>query len=392
MIKTGIRIVRENPKVMESWGRFGLVANQASVDHDFEPTWRILDRITPGRLQALFGPQHGFEATVQDNMIETGHGKHLATGLPVFSLYSETRKPTSVMLADIDTIVIDLQITGCRVYTFKWTIAECLRAAKDNGKTVVVLDRPNPLGGEYVEGRVLDADCYSFVGQDTIPMRHALTPGELAKFVNRSIGCRLEVVELEDWNPCSSFYSTGLPWVITSPNLPTLDSIMVYPGTVLFEGTNVSEGRGTALPFQFIGSPYLKDPHALIEYLNKWPSYLDGVFLRPCSFMPTSQKWAKEECLGLQIHVEDPYEVRSYKLALMICNAFYTRKGFEWAKPGYEYDFDALPINLIIGSKSTIDHFGDSFDPADPFWDEGLESYVENIKPYLLYDRDMKIP
>lgn len=391
MTMTGIGKVKNNPEIVKSWGKFGLVANQASVDDDYEPTWKILNEIGEGSLTALFGPQHGFEATVQDNMIETGHTKHLATGLPVYSLYSETRKPTEKMLSGLDTIVIDLQITGCRVYTFKWTIAECLRAGVELGKKVVILDRPNPVGGELLEGRILDSDRHSFVGQDAIPMRHGLTPGELAKFVNRNIGCELEVVELESWDPCTDFRATGLPWVITSPNLPTLESVMVYPGTVLFEATNVSEGRGTTLPFQFLGSPYLKDPRELKSYLEKWPDILDGVVIRPCSFMPTSQKWKNEECNGIQLHVEDYYAVKSYKLALAVCNAFYLKKGFEWAAPGYEYNFDVLPIELIIGSKETVDHFGENFDPNDPFWSEGLLEYIENVKPYLIYKREMKI-
>lgn len=390
MLITGIGKVKNDPSIIKSWGKFGLVANQASVAENYEPTWKICHELAGESLKALFGPQHGFEATVQDNMIETGHVTHLATGLPVYSLYSETRQPTEEMLNGLDTIVIDLQITGCRVYTFKWTIAECLRAGKKFGKKVVILDRPNPVGGELIEGRVLDDDRHSFVGQDAIPMRHGLTPGELAKFVNRKIECELEVVQLDGWKVNDEFRATQLPWIITSPNLPTLESIMVYPGTVLFEATNVSEGRGTTMPFQFLGSPYLKDPRELKAYLEQWPELLDGLVIRPCSFMPTSQKWVKEECNGIQLHVENYYAVKSYKLSLAICNAFFLKKGFEWAAPGYEYNFDVLPIELIIGSSDTVNHFGEHFNPHDPFWSEGIDDYINVVKPFLLYQREMK--
>lgn len=391
MIKTGIKKIRDENLDLSSYGRIGLLANQASLDNDFTPSWQIIQKLSAGNLTTLFGPQHGFEATVQDNMIETAHSMHPKSGLPVYSLYSETRRPSKEMLDNIDTLFIDLQITGCRVYTFKWTIAECLRACQEFGKKVVVLDRPNPLGGVFLEGRVLDEDCFSFVGQEKIPMRHGLTPGELAKFVNRNIGCDLEVVALENWSPDQVFDELGLPWVLTSPNLPTFDSVSVYPGTVLFEATNVSEGRGTSLPFQFIGSPYLSAPYALISYLEQSPKILRGITLRASSFMPTSQKWANQTCNGIQIHVLDAQKVNSFKLSLALCNAFYLKKGFEWASPGYEYNFDDSPIELVLGSKQVSTKFGEGFNIDDPFWEEGIKEYIEIIKPFLLYSREQRI-
>lgn len=388
-VATGLAKLRANKVDHSGWGNIGLVANQASVDFDYMPAWKVASEVFGSRLVALFGPQHGFESTVQDNMIETSHETHLYTGLPLYSLYSETRAPTGDMLQNVDTILIDLQITGCRVYTFKWTIAECLRSAKKYGKNVVVLDRPNPIGGEAIEGRVAENNRFSFVAQDRIPMRHGLTPAELAKFVNRNIGAELETVALENWDPASFFGETGLPWVITSPNMPSLDTVTVFPGTVIFEGTNISEGRGTTLPFQFIGSPFMKNPETLIAYLNQWPRLVEGVHLRPCSFMPTSQKWKDQSCLGIQLHILDQKKVLSYPLSMAICNFFHLQKGFKWVEPGYEYNFKDLPIELIVGDENVTKKFGENFDPFSSYWSEGVQGYIEKVKPYLLYERNM---
>jgi len=394
-VTTGLRALREKPELAKNWGRLGLLCNQASVDQDLMHAWEILRNAFGDRLTTLLGPQHGFEATVQDNMIETGHETHKATGLPVYSLYSETRRPSASMLSNLDTLVIDLQVTGCRVYTFKWSVAECLRAAKLHHKKIVILDRPNPLQGDIVEGRTLDADMHSFVGQYAIPMRHGLTMGELATYLNHEIGAELEVVQLRGWEPTRDFRHTSLPWVITSPNLPTMDAVFTYPGTVMFEGTNVSEGRGTSLPFQFIGAPYIPDG---IKYrdliLSMWPDACEGVLLRPCGFQPTSSKWAGRECLGIQIHVNQPEKMRSFALSLALLRAAIElgKEGFEWKVPGYEYDFTNLPINLILGSKRAHEvMMASRFSPNDSFWYEGLEDYIRDVESSLLYPRKMKI-
>jgi uncharacterized protein YbbC (DUF1343 family) len=377
---------------LESWGRCGLLSNQASVTRDLSPAWSVVQKLLGDRLTCLFGPQHGFESTVQDNMIETSDGRHLPTGLPVFSLYSNTRVPTESMLAHVDTIIIDLQVVGCRVYTYKASIAACLQAAKKFQKKIVILDRPNPLGGILVEGRVLDRNVMSFVGPYPMPMRHGLTPAEAGRLFNQEIGADLEWVEMSHWNPAHYWHQINRHWVLTSPNLPTIDPVYVFPGMVLFEGTNISEGRGTGLPFQFIGAPYIEDAHRFTKAVKDFFGPEDGgVILRPSVFQPTSQKWQNETCQGLQIHVLDPHKIRSFDLALSILAATRTLVGdaFEWKLPPYEYDYENLPIDLIVGSKATTQHFNE-FSLNDPFWHEGLDAFIEHARPLLLYPRTMK--
>ena len=391
-MKLGIECQEVLKKRLPVWGRLAYLGNQASVAFGFVPGWKILQDLAGSQLTTLLGPQHGFEATVQDNMIETGHAVHRPSGLPVYSLYSETRTPSPKMLEQVDTIVIDLQIVGCRVYTFKYTIAGCLRAAAAQGKHVVVLDRLNPLGGSVIGGRVLDRDATSFVGEFPIPMRHGLTPGEAARLFNKKIGASLEVVSLQDWQPSSYWADNERPWLITSPNLPSFDSVVVYPGTVMLEGTNISEGRGTGLPFQFVGAPYLPGAMAFTECVRSYYGDEGGLYLRPSHFQPTSQKWAGEECRGLQIHVLDPARVRSYELGLAIIRAAIdlAPDKFQWKDPPYEYDHVTLPIKLILGNHLSAEKFkASNFSLLDPFWYEGLESYAAQVKEVLLYERNL---
>ncbi len=239
--------------------RVGLVCNPASVDGRLTHTADRLHADPDVTLAALFGPQHGFRSDLQDNMIETPHGEDRRRQVPVFSLYSDTREPTADMLAGLDVLVIDLQDVGTRVYTYIYTMANCMRAAARRGLPVVVCDRPNPIGGDEVEGACLQPAWSSFVGQFPIPMRHGMTIGELARLFNDAfgIGATLEVVALDGWRRSMYYDETGLPWVIPSPNLPTLDSAIVYPGAVLIEGTKLSEGRGTTRPFELIGAPWI---------------------------------------------------------------------------------------------------------------------------------------
>src|SRR5450432_3244689 len=268
--------------------RVGLVCNQATVDHSFRHAADLLHSHPDVRLTTLFGPQHGIRGDVQDNMVETGHTTDRATGLPVYSLYSETREPTARMLQDVDVIVVDLQDVGCRIYTFVYTMAHCMRVARTLGKRVVVCDRPNPIGGDKVEGNVLDPAYASFVGLYPLPTRHGLTAGELARLFNDAfgIGCQLEVVPMEGWSRAHWMDDTDAPWVMPSPNMPTLDTATVFPGTVHLEGTQMSEARGTTRPFELVGAPYI-EPEAYGRRLNDLG--LAGVYFRPTVFQPTFQ-------------------------------------------------------------------------------------------------------
>src|SRR5258705_581176 len=285
-----MRVVLGSERLLESdtraGRRVGIVCNPASIDGEFR---HIADRLaadTRVRLAALFGPQHGFRSDVQENMIETGHGRDEVRRVPVYSLYSETREPTAEMLRDLDLLVVDLQDVGTRIYTYIYTMANCLKAARRDGVKVIVCDRPNPIGGAQVEGMVLAPGFESFVGMYPIPMRPGMTIGEIARLFNDhfGIGADLEVVTLEGWRRDMYFDATGLRWIISSPNIPTFDTTTVYPGAVLFEGTMVSEGRGTTRPFELIGAPWVV-AESFADAMNR--RRLPGVFFRPALFEPT---------------------------------------------------------------------------------------------------------
>ncbi len=327
----------------------GAVVHPASVTSTLVPTAEAL--LTGGfRLRALFGPQHGMWGEKQDNMVESGPFRDPRTGLPVHSLYGDVRRPTPEMLEGLDAVLFDLQDVGVRVYTFVWTMALAMEACAEAGVRFVVLDRPNPIGGELREGPLLREDFASFVGLHPVPLRHGLTSGELARWLvgERGIGCELEVIPCGDWRRATIWRETGLPWVLPSPNLPTPDTCTVYPGMVLLEGTNLSEGRGTTKPFELFGAPYL-DPYALVEALEA--ADLPGVRLRPCHFEPTFQKHAGVVCGGAQLHVTDPQVFRPVRTAVASIRAAreLAPDEFAWREPPYEYEERLMPIDLLWG-------------------------------------------
>jgi uncharacterized protein YbbC (DUF1343 family) len=368
--------------------RVGLVCNQASVDHDFRHSADVLRSHEGVNLKALFGPQHGIRGDVQDNMVETPHTLDRETGLPVYSLYSETREPTEEMLRNVDVLVCDLQDVGCRIYTFIYTIANCMLAARRLGKRVVVCDRPNPVGGVALEGNVLEPGFESFVGQYSLPTRHGMTAGELSRMFNGhwGIGCELEVVEMEGWSRELWFDETDVPWVLPSPNMPTLDSATVFPGTVHLEGTQMSEGRGTTRPFELVGAPYIEP----LSFARKLKSEgLPAVIFRPTNFLPTFQKHAGDTCGGVQIHVLDRQEFKPVLTGVAIvktCFELY-REAFRWKEPPYEYVFDRNPFDVISGGNSlrkAIER-GDTLEELEESWGEGLNAFREARREFLLY-------
>ncbi|HTI39404.1 MAG TPA: DUF1343 domain-containing protein [Vicinamibacterales bacterium] len=367
--------------------RVGIVCNPASIDRAFR---HVVDRLLDAdcRVSAVFGPQHGFHSDVQENMIESAHGRDERRRLPVFSLYSETREPTTEMLKDIDVLVIDLQDVGTRIYTYIYTMANCMRAARRHGIRVVVCDRPNPVGGEQVEGPALVPGYESFVGQFPIPMRHGMTIGELARLFNDAfgIGAAVDVVRMEGWHRSMYFDETGLPWVLTSPNIPTLDTAIVYPGAVLFEGTMVSEGRGTTRPFELIGAPWIDDER-LAGALNA--RRLPGVFFRPAFFEPTFHKHAKTGCGGCQIHVTDrrTFEPVRASVELLIEMRRQAPERFAWRDPPYEYEHVKPPIDILYGSdalRTGVDA-GKTADEICAPWDADEEAFGRVRQPFLLY-------
>ena len=369
--------------------RVGLVCNQASVDHLLNHSADVLRGTEGVNLTALFGPQHGIRGDLQDNMIETPHATDSETGLPVYSLYSETREPTEEMLRDVDVIVCDLQDVGCRIYTFVYTIANCMRVARRLGKRVVICDRPNPIGGVAVEGNLLENGFESFVGQYPLPTRHGMTTGELARMFNEHWGieCELEVVPLEGWSRELWFDETDIPWVLPSPNMPTLDSATVFPGTVHLEGTQMSEGRGTTRPFELAGAPYV-DAGEFAKRLEA--TGLPGVKFRPTNFQPTFQKHAGKTCGGVQIHVLDRQEFKPVLTGIAVVKTCFDMYGdnFRWKEPPYEYVFDKNPFDVISGTDSLRKAFerGDTLEEIERSWQPGYESFLKERAKVLLYD------
>ncbi len=368
--------------------RLGLLCNPASVDHRLVHARLRIFRRLPGQLAALYSPQHGFFAEKQDNMIASADIRDPLLDLPVYSLYGDTRVPTSEMLAPIDLLLVDLQDVGCRVYTFIWTLTHCLEAAARFGKPVVVLDRPNPIGGRRIEGNLLAPECTSFVGRHPIPMRHGLTIGEMARLLNAEMGINadLRIVPMRGWKRCMGFADTGLPWVAPSPNMPTPATALVYPGQVIWEGTNVSEGRGTAQPFELFGAPFI-DPRAVLAVLD--PKRLPGVVLRPAAFEPTANKWQGRLCSGFQLHVTHPQRFRPYETGMAMLRAVMRTCGeqLEWKAPPYEYEYRRRPIDLIVGDGRILQRLAQGADLGEmaPDWAADCRRFRRRAKRWLLY-------
>ena len=366
--------------------RVGIVSNPASVDASFTHITDALAQAPGVTVGAIFGPQHGFRSDVQDNMIETPHDTRRR--VPVFSLYSETREPTAEMLQHIDVLVIDLQDIGARIYTYIYTMANCLRACARHGVDVIVCDRPNPIGGVDVEGPMLVPGNESFVGQFPIPMRHGMTIGELARFFNEhfAIGATLQVIQMRGWTRSMYLDQVGLPFVMPSPNIPTLDSAVVYPGTVLFEGTNASEGRGTTRPFELVGAPWV-DAEALAQRMNA--RRLPGVHFRPAVFEPTFQKHAKTTCGGCQIHVLDRAVFKPVLVGVALIDAIKAAgpASFAWRRPPYEYEHDKEPIDILAGSpalRTAIDA-GARAEDLVPEWERDARPFEKVRADFLIY-------
>jgi uncharacterized protein YbbC (DUF1343 family) len=341
--------------------RIGALLHPASVSSKLEHASRILERLNGDlfKIAAFYGPQHGFLGQTQDNMVEWKSYEHPRLGIPVYSLYGEHREPTKEMLQDVDVLLVDLQDVGARYYTFIWTLYLCLRACEKHGVQVVVLDRPNPINGVTVEGPIIESGYESFVGMHPIPVRHGRTIGELAQqFRDEAFPkCPLSILPMKNWERAMWFDQTGLPWVMPSPNMPTLETATVYPGMCLLEATNISEGRGTTRPFEIFGAPFI-DAETLCRELNSLK--LSGVFFRENYFQPTFQKFAGQLCGGAQLHVLDRDAFRSFQTGVEIIRSI--RKlypnSFEWKQPPYEYEREKLPIQILLGGPAT-DFFGD---------------------------------
>src|SRR6185312_5187299 len=329
--------------------RVGILSHQASVDSRCRHIIELL-HARRVRVCALFAPEHGLWGTAQDQ-IPVGNQKDSALQIPIFSLYGDRRVPTAEQLAGIDILVCDLQDVGSRYYTFIWTLALALQACARHQKKIIVLDRPNPLGGGAPEGPVLDPRFASFVGLYPLPARHGMTIGEIARWMNGAlgVGADLEVVPMRGWRRAMDFESTGLPWVLPSPNMPTVDTAWVYPGACLVEGTNLSEGRGTTRPFELIGAPYV-NAEPLARLLNA--EALPGVHFRPCYFEPTFHKYARQLCGGVQIHVTNRRIFKPFLTGTALIKRVFDlhRPFFAWRDPPYEYEKEKWPFDILCGT------------------------------------------
>lgn len=392
-VKTGIDILRETKFRVLNDSSIGLLVNQASVDKNIDHDIDILSKEKNFKLKSLFGPQHGLYGQTQDNMIEWTSFRDRSTGLPVYSLYGDHRRPTDEMLEGIDTLVVDLPDVGSRYYTFLWTAKLCMEACAQKRIRMIVLDRPNPIGGEIIEGPILDPDYMSFVGLSVLPIRHGMTIGELLAMINREekIGCVLDVVKMRGWSREMWFDDTGLPWVIPSPNMPTPDTATVYPGGCLLEATNISEGRGTCRPFEIIGAPYV-EPYAVVDEMNKWNP--EGVVFRPLHFEPTYGKHNGKYCGGIQLHITDRYKfkpVKTFVIFISLVKKMYPDQ-FAWKKPPYEYEYEKMPIDILWGDSSLRESVDNMENPDNLFGKINMSAieFRKLRRDYLMYDQEYR--
>jgi len=376
------------------WKRFkgqslGLLANQASVDHNLKNAKDVISSLLSGHLKILFAPQHGFRGEDQDNMIETEDYFDPELHIPVSSLYGNKTGKLSDILDTIDLLIIDLQDVGTRVYTFISTMLYCLKEIARTGKRVLVLDRPNPLGGMIVEGNLLRPELYSLVGPFALPMRHGMTIGELARLFNDvfKIGCDITVIPLKGWYRHMLWKDTKLRWIMPSPNMPFFETALVYPGQVIWEGTNISEGRGTCRPFEIFGAPFI-NPSIIKKSLAS--KDIKGCYLQEYYFRPTFNKWKSKLCGGFMIHVVNPNIYKPYQTSLALLRTIIEtyRDKFAWKQPPYEYEFTKLPIDLIFGDSSIRPALeaGKKIEQLLKSCSEELDGFLKSRTPYLIYN------
>ena len=388
MVKLGLENFIDSTKSLPVGCRAAFLTHQAAVDSRGITSLERIRRAFPELVQAVWSPQHGFYGDRQANMIASKDFSDPLSGLPVYSLYGEQRQPTLEMFSEIDLVLVDLVDVGCRVYTYIWTLYLLLKAAAEVGVKVVILDRPNPLGGDEIEGNLPRFDHSSFVGLYPLPMRHGLTIGELALYFkcHTCIDVELDIIEMTGWQRRSYFNETGLFWVLPSPNMPTLKTALVYPGQVLLEGCNLSEGRGTTLPFELCGAPFI-DPRALMAEIDRQSA--SGLFLRPTWFTPTFDKWFGELCGGLQLHVVDLKKFSPYRFTLALLKAVIRLypKDFSWLAPPYEYEYEKLPIDILTGDpaiRHTLENDG-SLDLLQETWEDALEEFYNQSSNVIIY-------
>jgi uncharacterized protein YbbC (DUF1343 family) len=386
-VLSGLDVLLGRLRTLLGGQSLGLLCHPASVTADLTPAAEALMRVKGVKLRRLFAPEHGITGAAQD-LVLVGHEKDPLTGLPVMSLYGRRLDPDPRALERLDALIVDLQDVGARYYTYNWTMALAMKAAARVNLPVIVLDRPNPLGGERLEGNWPEAGWSSFVGLYPLPIRHGMTMGELAGYLNdaHALGCDLTVVPMLGWRRGMAWEDTGLPWVAPSPNMPTPDTARVYPGGCLVEGTNLSEGRGTTRPFEWVGAPYLDGPR-LARALER--RGLPGVRFRPVGFEPAFHKWKSQRCGGVQIHVTDAARFKPFAayLALIAEARRQAPRHFRWRKPPYEFERVRLPMDLLCGGpgiRRALES-GVPITRLETSWRPDLVRFARERRPYLLY-------
>ena len=378
MIRSGLTVLLEERLDLIGDRSVGLITNATGVNENLESNVSLFCKNPDIHLKAIFSPEHGLWGAAQD-AISISSSQHEDVDIPIYSLYDKTRKPTVEMLEGIDVLIFDIQDVGARFYTYISTMAMAMEACAEYNVNFLVLDRPNPIGGR-MEGNILDMEFRSFVGYLPIPIRHGMTTGELARLFNDQIGARLEVLEMLGWRRDMWFDDTGLQWVMPSPNMPTLDTATVYPGTCLFEGTNVSEGRGTTRPFELIGAPWM-DARRIADQLNQLS--LTGVIFRPAYFIPTFVKYKDQNCGGVQVHVIDRDKFAPVKVALSMIDIIRRAYPGEFQWRGGDRPF----FDLLMGTDRVRKQLssGESLDNIINSWEDELAKFSEARSGYCLY-------
>jgi uncharacterized protein YbbC (DUF1343 family) len=389
MVLTGLEIISDHLPSGLKGKRVGILCHAPSITRDFDHIADILFQNNECRLSAIFGPQHGIYGQTQDNMIEWMSQKHPVYDIPLYSLYGEHRKPVPDMLNNIDVLLIDLQDVGARLYTYIWTVRLCIEACSETGIPVWVLDRPNPISRLPFDGPVLKEDYFTFVGGASIPLCHRMTIGEMALWIREKYypWCELNIVWMKGWKRSLMYNETGLPWVLPSPNMPTLSTAIVYPGTVLIEALNLSEGRGTTIPFELFGAPFI-DARKLKINLDKRNH--EGCKFRIHNFIPTFHKFSGELCNGLQIHVTDLNLYKPVEMALEIFDAIIETSpagSLKFNEPPYEYEYNLMPFDILSGDsgmrESLINRKDIAFEKER--WLHEIEEFRNEFRHFAVY-------
>lgn len=367
----------------------GLLCHSSSVSSDFRHITEIFGSEKSCTLSAVFGPQHGLHGQTQDNMIEWEGTTDPVLGVPVYSLYGKHRKPTAEMLNRIEVLLVDLQDVGARLYTYIWTVKLCMEACAEADIPVYILDRPNPIGRIQADGPLLSEEYFTFVGGACIPLCHRMTIGEMALWIRDKYipSCELNIIRMEGWRRNSLYRETGLPWVLPSPNMPTPETTMVYPGTVLAEALNISEGRGTVIPFELIGAPFINGTALIKELRNR---DIAGCYFRLHDFIPTFNLYAGEYCQGVQIHVSDASVFRPVVTALNLFDAIIrtSREGvLKFNPPPYEYEYNLMPFDILSGDSTMREVLQNGLSLKDEVerWDNSTEQFKKEFRSFELY-------